>query len=225
MLTNQLWEYNTAAAAMGADGVFDFNWLPPGVYTIRNFADAALPVLLFNHTYNVEVGQEWRFVAHDEVGSHAGPLAGASGRWFDGNDARLTQSYWDRALGGSIWDNGASVWDLINSKRRGCRTASPVPSAGPFGWPPVSQVDPSVPIFGNPTTQSVRSNFAIIKGVLEDLAAQVGLGEPMPVANGGTGASTTPQGLINLGIAAYLSANGLALPVPVGGGLMGMMRG
>ena len=115
MLTNQLWEYNTAAAAMGADGVFDFNWLPPGVYTIRNFADAALPVLLFNHTYNVEVGQEWRFVAHDEVGSHAGPLAGASGRWFDGNDARLTQSYWDRALGGSIWDNGASVWDLINS--------------------------------------------------------------------------------------------------------------
>jgi len=40
----------------------------------------------------------------------------------------------------------------------------------------------------------------------------------MPVANGGTGASTTPQGLINLGIAAYLATNGLALPVPVSSG-------
>src|SRR5215475_4379833 len=83
--------------------------------------------------------------------------------------------------------------------------ASPVPTAG-TNWPPISDVDPSVPIFGSPTTQSVRQNFAVIKAELESLAAQTGLGEPIPVANGGTGSSTTPQGLINLGIHGYLDA-------------------
>ena len=94
--------------------------------------------------------------------------------------------------------------------------ASPVPTA-PAGWPPVSQVDPTVPIFGNPTTLSVRQNFAIIQQELTDLATQVGLGEPTPVANGGTGASTTPQGLLNLGIAAYLQSylSNLFGPIPL----------
>jgi hypothetical protein len=116
MLTNELWEYHNVESAIDpATGYFDFTDMHPGIYTIRNFADNTLPVLLFGNTFYVGVGQEWRFMVHDEVGSHAGPLASSIGRYLDGNDTRLTQSYWDAALGGSIWDSGASVWDLINA--------------------------------------------------------------------------------------------------------------
>lgn len=114
LLTNEVWEYDTVQGLLGSDSFFDFAKLKPSVYGVRNFADATLPVVLFGKSYSVHVGQEWRFVAHDEIGSHAGPWADA-GFYLDGNQTRLTQSYWDRALGGSIWDNGASVWDLINS--------------------------------------------------------------------------------------------------------------
>lgn len=64
----------------------------------------------------------------------------------------------------------------------------------------VSLVDPTVPVFGNPTTLSVRQNFARIKFEIEQLQAQVGIGAPVPVNMGGTGASTPAQAAINLNV-------------------------
>ena len=114
LLTNEMREYEAVRELLGSEPFFDFAKFKPSIYGIRNFTAAALPVVLFGKSYSVGAGQEWRFVAHDEIGSHVGPWAD-SGFYFDGNQTRLTQSYWDRLLGGSIWDGGQSVWDLINS--------------------------------------------------------------------------------------------------------------
>jgi len=56
-----------------------------------------------------------------------------------------------------------------------------------------SQVDPSVPVQGNPTTQSMRDNFAVIKDEIEDLQNDIAA---LPPGGGGatiddTAASTT----------------------------------
>jgi hypothetical protein len=62
-----------------------------------------------------------------------------------------------------------------------------------------SLIDPSVPIFGAPTTQSVRSNFAVAKSEIEALQTAVGLTVPVTVANGGTGANNAVSAIANLG--------------------------
>lgn len=62
----------------------------------------------------------------------------------------------------------------------------------------VSQIDPTVPVFGNPTTASVRANFLIAKNEITALQNQVGIGAPVSVSAGGTGASTPAQAAINL---------------------------
>jgi len=57
-----------------------------------------------------------------------------------------------------------------------------------------SQIDPMVPVFGAPTTASVRNNFLIAKNEIEAIQAQIaggggggsGFGPPINVAGSGT---------------------------------------
>lgn len=77
----------------------------------------------------------------------------------------------------------------------------------------VSLIDPTVPVFGNPTTLSVRQNFAHAKFEIEELQNRVGLGQPVGIQYGGTGANNAPQALINLG----------ALPL-AGGTMTGLLN-
>jgi hypothetical protein len=63
----------------------------------------------------------------------------------------------------------------------------------------VSQVDYTVPVFGNPTTASVRNNFLIIYNEITALQDAVGITVPIAVADGGTGATTAIVALLNLG--------------------------
>lgn len=117
MLTNEMWEYDSVAELYGPNLTF-FDWaggpFKPGVYDIANYTTDPLVVVLFSQRYNVLPGQVWEFVAHDEVGAHAAPGT-ASGMWFNPNASRQIGSYWDQLLGGSIWDGGQSIWDLINA--------------------------------------------------------------------------------------------------------------
>jgi hypothetical protein len=108
MLTNETHGYQTVQDALNGQPFFDFNGWPPAIYQIDNYANGPLPVVLFEHTYIVNQGSEWRFIAHDEIGTHKGfPLPGTQ--------TRLIASYWDVLLGGSIWDTqvpgGPSIWD------------------------------------------------------------------------------------------------------------------
>lgn len=64
----------------------------------------------------------------------------------------------------------------------------------------VSQIDPTVPVFGNPTTASVRANFLIAKNEITALQNQVGIGAPVSVSAGGTGANNPAQAAINLNV-------------------------
>lgn len=117
MLTNEIWEYDTVAELYGPNLTF-FDWaggpFKPGVYNIINNTNTTLYVILFSQAYSVLPGQEWQFSAHDEIGAHVAPGTSA-GSWFNPNAGRQTGSYWDTLLGGSIWDSGQSVWDLINA--------------------------------------------------------------------------------------------------------------
>lgn len=45
----------------------------------------------------------------------------------------------------------------------------PIPNAPPVPDPVISQIDPAFPIFGAPTTASVRSNFAAARSEIEAL--------------------------------------------------------
>src|SRR5262249_7844674 len=77
----------------------------------------------------------------------------------------------------------------------------------------VSMIDPSVPVFGSPTTASVRQNFLIAKQEIEALQAAVGVTLPLPISSGGTGADDLLDAQINLRI------------VPTTGGSMtGLLR-
>lgn len=69
-----------------------------------------------------------------------------------------------------------------------------------------SAIDPTVPVFGTPTTASVRDNFASAKSEIEGLAAQLAaLGDlaqvnaPLPIALGGTGQTAAADALVALG--------------------------
>jgi len=103
-LTSEAWGYQDVPSALHGRAAFDFDRLDPGIYGVKNNTMQVLPVLLFNRTYQVNPGTEWRFIAHDEIGSNRAILRNAA-------MARIVQSYWDVALGGSIWDNGESHWD------------------------------------------------------------------------------------------------------------------
>src|SRR5215472_453880 len=77
----------------------------------------------------------------------------------------------------------------------------------------VSNIDPTVPVFGSPTTASVRNNFLTAKNEITALQAAVGVTLPIPVTSGGTGATSAPAALTNLGA------------VPLAGGTMtGLLR-
>jgi hypothetical protein len=69
-------------------------------------------------------------------------------------------SIWDN--GASIWDGGASLWDVSASTALTTSLPAPNPTAA-------GVIDPTKPVFGNPTTQSVRDNFAAIKTQLDGL--------------------------------------------------------
>lgn len=72
----------------------------------------------------------------------------------------------------------------------------------------VSAIDPTVPVFGSPTTASVRNNFLIAKNEISALQASIGITFPIPVNQGGTGATAVPAAQTNLGI------------LPISGGTM-----
>lgn len=104
-LTNEIHNYQTAADVLQGAPFFDFNGWPPSIYEINNSTNAVLPVVLFEQTYLVEPGSLWVFIAHDEIGSHIAWQA-------SGAVSRTIQSFWDVSLGGSLWDAGASLWDV-----------------------------------------------------------------------------------------------------------------
>jgi hypothetical protein len=110
MLTNEIWSYKTVEELTGSLPFFDWAGGPfkPGIYNIINNADKTLRVVLFNQEFDVLVGQEWSFTAHDEIGAHSAPGTGA-GTWFNPDASRILQSVWDG--GASIWDGGQSIWD------------------------------------------------------------------------------------------------------------------
>lgn len=117
MLTSEMWEYDSVNELYGPNLTF-FDWaggpFRPGVYNIINNTNTSLNISLFGQPYVVQPGQTWQFSAHDEVTAHAAPGTG-SGMWFNPEAGRQIESYWDTLLGGSIWDGGASIWDLINA--------------------------------------------------------------------------------------------------------------
>jgi hypothetical protein len=49
------------------------------------------------------------------------------------------------------------------------RLNAPLPATGAITMRQVSGIDTTVPIFGRPTTESVRNNFQIAKDEIEDL--------------------------------------------------------
>src|SRR5215831_12150392 len=77
----------------------------------------------------------------------------------------------------------------------------------------VSAIDPTVPVFGSPTTASVRSNFLIAKNEITALQNAVGVVVPISIVNGGTGATSAAAALTNLG----------AVPL-AGGSMTGLLR-
>jgi len=108
VLTNEAHGYQTVQDVLEGQPFFDFNGWPPSIYTINNTSTGDLPVVLFEKSYVVHAGQFWKFIAHDEIGSHIG--------WMDtGQVSLIIQSFWDTSLGGSIWDGGASLWDVFPS--------------------------------------------------------------------------------------------------------------
>ena len=75
-----------------------------------------------------------------------------------------------------------------------------------------SAIDPTVPVAGSPTTASVRANFLTAKNEITALQAATAITIPVTVANGGTGATTGPIALSNLGavpIAGGVNMSGL----------------
>lgn len=105
-LTNQIYSYQTVADVLKGQPFFDFTEFPPSIYEISNTSSASLPVVLFEQSYSVDPGSKWVFIAHDEIGSHIA--------WLESGAVSLTiQSYWDVGIAnGSIWDAGASLWDI-----------------------------------------------------------------------------------------------------------------
>jgi len=107
-LTNEARGYYTVGDVLSGQPYFTFNEWSPAIYQINNTSPDPLPVLLFDRVYIVQSGTLWNFIAHDEIASHAG--------WQDtGTIGRIIQSFWDLSLGGSIWDGGASLWDVFAS--------------------------------------------------------------------------------------------------------------
>ena len=103
LLTGEVHGYATVGDALKGQAVFEFDYWPPGIYYIKNYANGTLPVLLFNKTYNVNPGSEWNFIAHAEIGPPFGfPIMGTQ--------TRIVQSIWD--AGASVWDGGTSLWDV-----------------------------------------------------------------------------------------------------------------
>ena len=76
-----------------------------------------------------------------------------------------------------------------------------------------SNIDPTVPVFGSPTTASVRNNFLIAKNEITALQNAVGVVVPISIVNGGTGATSAAAALTNLG----------AVPL-AGGSMTGLLR-
>jgi hypothetical protein len=76
-----------------------------------------------------------------------------------------------------------------------------------------SAIDPTVPVFGSPTTASVRNNFLIAHNEITALQNAVGITLPLPVTSGGTGAAIVANAQVNLGI----------LPI-TGGSMTGLLR-
>lgn len=64
----------------------------------------------------------------------------------------------------------------------------------------VSAIDPTVPVFGSPTTASVRNNFLIAHNEITALQAAVGIVFPLAISSGGTGGATVTAAQTNLGI-------------------------
>lgn len=54
----------------------------------------------------------------------------------------------------------------------------------PLATPPTSSIDPTIPVFGTPTTQSVRNNFATAKTEITALMAQTQGAPFMPLVGG-----------------------------------------
>jgi len=62
-----------------------------------------------------------------------------------------------------------------------------------------SQIDVTVPIFGSPTTASVRQNFLIASNEITELQNAAGLIIPLSVQNGGTGVTSLANNQVVLG--------------------------
>lgn len=70
ILTGTFWGFSTLSDLLGSKTVFDFSLVPKGIYDIRNGSASILPVLLQGNTYNVGIGEIYRFFAHEEVGGN-----------------------------------------------------------------------------------------------------------------------------------------------------------
>jgi hypothetical protein len=103
-LTSEAHGYLDVPSALAGRNEFEFEKMKPGIYGVKNYTMQVFPVLLFNRTYLVNPGTEWRFIAHDEISSHSAFLRDAA-------MARIIRSYWDMSLGGSLWDDDQSIWD------------------------------------------------------------------------------------------------------------------
>jgi|SRR5215469_983563 len=82
-----------------------------------------------------------------------------------------------------------------------------------------SQVDPSVPAFGAPTTASVRNNFLIIKNELEALQSVI-VGSPgnwgPPINIGGSGPVSLPSGANFFILVNNLTGTPISIALPAG---------
>jgi len=107
-LTGEARGYFTVGDVLMGQPFFTFNEWAPAIYQINNTSPDPLTVVLFDHTYVVQAGTLWNFIAHNEIASNIG--------WQDtGTIGRIIESFWDVSLGGSIWDAGASHWDVYSS--------------------------------------------------------------------------------------------------------------
>lgn len=110
-LTNEVHLYETINDAI-PQGLtfFDFNGWKPSIYDILNNTGTTLSVVLFSHTFDVQDGEWWRFIAHDEIETHQQEFIAAYNLTplIAGSNV---PPYWDPLLGGSYWDNFQSPWD------------------------------------------------------------------------------------------------------------------
>lgn len=94
-------------------------------------------------------------------------------------------SVWDS--GASVWDNGASLWDVSTSTA--LATSLPAPGATATGV-----IDPTKPVAGTPTTQSVRDNFAAAQAQINALQTAGTVGPQGPAGPTGPTGATGPAG-------------------------------